>query len=509
VTGRARRLAVLAALAALVSPAAAPASPLQESTFQDDDLLVHGTATQQTRTLDTLRALGADRVRVTLQWRLVAPAAGEARKPDGFDGADPAAYPPGAWDRYDRLVRQAEQRNLGVNLNVTAPAPNWATGTAPGRPEIDATFDPSAAEFGAFVRAAALRYPGVHYWSIWNEPNQAAWLTPQWLPDPRDPTRWVATAPQVYRRLVDAAWSALQETGHGHDTILVGETAPKGMLDARGVTRSLDAQRFIRELYCVDDHLQFYKGTSAEVRACPTTNQVAGFVAAHPALFAASGWAHHPYELTRAPDRPPAHRDAWVTLGNLKDLSRLLRHIRARYQQPAVEPVALYLTQFGYETNPPDPLGVTFARQAEYLDQAEYVAWRNGSVRTLAQFLLVDSGPPYAATFQSALKTRKGERKPAYDAYALPVWLPSPKVRKGRALDVWGLVRAAPEGRHVPVSIQVRAAAGHPWQRVATRTTTGIRGYLSTSVHVRRSGELRLAWNGHHSRAAPFRVRST
>ena len=106
-TGRARGLAVLVALAAFVAPAAAPASPLQESTFQDDDLLVHGTATEQARTLDTLRALGADRVRVTLQWRLVAPAPAEARKPDGFDAANPAAYPPGAWDRYDRLVRLA------------------------------------------------------------------------------------------------------------------------------------------------------------------------------------------------------------------------------------------------------------------------------------------------------------------------------------------------------------------------------------------------------------------
>jgi hypothetical protein len=45
-------------------------------------------------------------VRVTLQWRLVAPAPGEARKPEGFDGADPNAYPPGVWDRYDRLVRR-------------------------------------------------------------------------------------------------------------------------------------------------------------------------------------------------------------------------------------------------------------------------------------------------------------------------------------------------------------------------------------------------------------------
>jgi hypothetical protein len=508
VSARAGCLAVLGALAALVAPTGALASGTQESTFQDDDLLVYGTEAVQASTLDTIKALGGDRVRVTLQWRLVAPEPDAAAKPAGFDGSNPAAYPPGAWDRYDRLVRLAKARGLGVNLDVTAPAPNWGTGTPPDRPDLDSTFDPSAAEFGAFVRAAAVRYPGVHYWSIWNEPNQAGWLTPQWLPDPRDPTRWVPTAPQVYRRLLDAAWTSLQQTGHGHDTILVGETAPKGLLQARGVTRSMDSQRFIRELYCLDDNLQFYKGTSAEVRACPTTNQAAGFVAAHPALFGASGWAHHPYELTFAPDRPPVHRDAWVTIANLHDLGGLLRRIRARYRQPTRAAVPLYLTEFGYQTKPPDPLGVTFAQQAEYLNQAEYIAWRNGAVRTLAQFLLVDSGPPYGVTFQSGLRTADRKPKPAYDAYALPVWLPSPTIRNGRKLKVWGLARAAPAGRHAKVSIQVRVGGrGHPWRRVATATASAARGYLTASVPVHRSGELRLVWNGHRSRVASFRVR--
>jgi hypothetical protein len=494
VIGRACWLAVVGVLAL---PAVAATSSAQESTFQDDPLLVNGSAAVQGRTLDAIKALGGDRVRVSLQWRLVAPAPGDARKPAGFDAADPAAYPPGAWDRYDRVVRLAERRGLGVSFVVTAPAPNWATGSSPGHPELDPTFDPLAAEFEAFVRAAALRYPGVHYWSIWNEPNDGASLTPQWLPDPRDPQRFVPTSPQVYRRLLDAGWTALRQTGHAHDTILVGETAPKGQLDTVGLPNSIDAQRFIRELYCLDDNLQFYAGTDAQLRGCPPADQAAGFVVAHPALFSASGWAHHPYELSRAPNQPPTH-DSWVTLGNLRDLTRLLRRIRERYSQPTDKPVRLYLTRYGYET---DPDGVSAAKQAEYLNQAEYLTWRNGSVRTLAQFLLVDAAP-----FQSGLRTSNGERKPAYDAYALPVWLPSPRVRAGRSLSVWGLVRAAPNGRRVRVSIQVRLRAGHPWRRVALRSTTGARGYLRTSVRVRRSGQLRLVWDGRHSRAASFRV---
>jgi hypothetical protein len=505
VTGRACCLAVLAALAL---PSAAAASATQESTFQDDELLVDGSAAVQARTLDTLKALGADRVRVSLRWRLVAPTPDAPRKPAGFDASAPLSYPPGVWDRYDRLVRLADARGLGVSFVITGPAPNWGSGTPPGRPELDPTFDPSATEFAAFVQAAALRYPGVHYWSIWSEPNQAASLTPQWLPDPRDPQRFVPTAPQVYRRLVDAAWGALQLTGHAHDTILIGETAPKGLLDNRGIDRSIDAQRFIRELYCLDDNLQFYEGTDAEVRACPTTNPSFGFVAAHPGLFAASGWAHHPYELTLAPDKLPVHPEAWVTMGNLRGLSGLLRRIHARYNQPSPKPIALYLTQYGYQTRPADPGGVGPAQQAEYLNHAEYLAWRNRAVRTLGQYLLVDAGAPVATTFQSGLKTVAGDRKPAYDAYALPLWLPSPSIAAGRRLRVWGLVRAAPNGRRAQVSIQVRDGPGHPWRHLALRPTTGARDYLSTSVRVRRSGQLRLVWNGRRSRVVSFRVRA-
>jgi hypothetical protein len=125
-------------------------------------------------------------------------------------------------------------------------------------------------------------------------------------------------------------------------------------------------------------------------------------------------------------------------------------------------------------------------------------------VRTLGQFLLNDSG-----SFQSGLRTAGGARKPAYDAYALPVWLPSARIRAGQSLRVWGLVRAAPNNRRVQVSIQVRPRRGAPWRRVARRATTGTRDYLSTSVRVRRSGQLRLVWNGRHSRAAPFTVSSS
>jgi hypothetical protein len=129
-------------------------------------------------------------------------------------------------------------------------------------------------------------------------------------------------------------------------------------------------------------------------------------------------------------------------------------------------------------------------------------------VRTLGQFPLKDAGAPIDTTFQSGLRSAAGDRKPAYEAYALPVWLPKDTIRAGQRLPIWGLARAAPNGRRTQVSIQVRRRGSHTWVPVAKRATAGPRGYLSTSVTVRRSGDLRLVWSGHHSRAASFTVQT-
>jgi hypothetical protein len=504
-----RRLLTLCLL--LLAPApAALAAPGQESMFQDDPRLVYGTPAQQDEALDRMAGLGADRLRITVFWKLVAPDAESSTRPAGFDAANPAAYPPGTWDRYQRLVDGARARGMDVNFNLTAPGPHWATGTPPSdRPDLDETWAPNPGEFGAFVTAVARRFPQVDFWSIYNEPNQAGWLTPQWVADPRDGDRFIEFAPHLYRELVRQAWNALQATGQGGDTILIGETAPKGLLETKGITRSIDALRFIRAVYCLDDRLQPFRGTSAEVRSCPA--DPGRFAAEHPGLFQATGFAHHPYELTFAPNRPPAYRSRWVTTGNLGDLSRTLRRIRQRYGQPSRPATPIYLTEFGYQTNPPDRFGVSRTVQAAYLNHAEYLTRKNPNVRTLAQFLLVDDGEPVSRTFQSGLLDIKGAKKPAFRAYMLPVHLPRPSVRRGQRLRVWGLVRVAPRGRAARARIEVRDRGSERWRRVRGVRTATTRE-LETTIAVRRSGHVRIAYRApggtlRVSRSAPFTVR--
>lgn len=535
----ARLLALVAGL--LLLPAAtAGAAATQELTFQDDDELIFSTPEGVAKTLDELALLGVDRIRVSVFWATVAPAAGQRERPD-FDAADPGAYPVGAWDRYDQVVRLAQERDIAVSFNLTSPAPLWATAPDPPRANVAATWQPSPEEFGRFARAVGTRYSGgyvptpgtggstddsllcqllgvcqpppappapsgvalprVTHFSLWNEPNQPGWLTPQWVGS--DQTGWVAAAPRLYRELASAAYAGLAASGHGNDTILVGETAPKGLLKP-GTTSAVKALQFIRELYCVDHRYRPFTGDAARVRGCP--EDAAQFRAAHPGLFGATGFSHHPYSLTTSPTARPTDSD-FVTLGNLDRLTRGLDRIWAAYDAGTPPPV--HLTEFGYNTRPPNALGVTLAGQARYLDQSEYLARRNARVRTSAQFLLVDSeqadpgSAGYGVTFQTGLRFADGRAKPSLASFRLPVWMPSQRTTRGKALRVWGLVRPARRiGARQRVQIQL-TTKGRTRRLRTVRTAAS--GVLDVRVRIPRSGSLRLAWTDPRTRE---RVRS-
>jgi len=493
--------------------------------FQDDPMLVYGTDAQVNTTLDSLAALGADRIRVSVFWSIVAPATNQKVKPV-FDATDPAAYPQPLWGPYDRIVRAAAARGILVNFNITSPVPRWAASDSP-RPELQETFGPNTDEFGKFVKAVGTRYSGtyqdiprVDYWSIWNEPNQAGWLTPQWSPDPRNDKLFVESAPSIYRNLVAQAWTNLADTGHGSDTILVGETAPQGATNpVQGLSRPLAPLRFLRRLYCLDDNLNTLKGEEATVRGCPA--DPAAFVAANQGLFRSSGYAHHPYALLSPPGRRSKQPDD-VAMSDLPKLSRELNRIYARYGQKkqSTRGVPLYLTEYGYQT-PPDPFVVSFNQQAAFLNQAEYIAYKNANVRSMSQFLLVDDAPApgvdpkkepalYWRTFQSGLKLLTGKKKPGYAAYATPVFVKTRTLRRGRSTGVFGMLRGAKAGTTPSARVQFRSKGRKKWRTLRTAKSKGPRQYLETTVRPPGSGSIRLSWrNGTkttYSRSAPVTV---
>lgn len=476
--------------------------------FQDQEHVL----SDPTATLDTFRSLGVTEVRISVGWSSLAPDPTSRTAPPGLSATDPAAYPASSWAPYDAAVRAAAARGIGVYFLITGPAPMWASasapkGTAAHNPGV---YEPSASAFGDFVTALGKRYdghytpggaspplPAVKFWSIWDEPNYGYDLAPQAIAG-------VEVAPYLYRGLLDAAWSALHATGHGADTILIGETAPRGA-NVPGVANGMVPLRFLRALYCVDSSYQELRGAAAAARKCPTTAAASqGFGAAHPALFDASGFAAHLYTAGQdtSPTVPaPSNEPDWAGLGDLPKLESALDRLTATYGSAKRFPI--YNTEFGFQTDPPpSACGCVFlspASAAYYLNWSEYIEWSNPRVRADSQYLLYDApGPPThpgTSSFSSGLLFLDGTPKPDYAAFRLPLYLPATSARRGRALKVWGDVRPAVYVRKAsPAEIQFRPAAGGKWAMADTVTITGSATAFAVPVRFPASGFVRLEW---------------
>jgi hypothetical protein len=461
-------------------------------------------------TLDTLRRLGVDRVKVFVPWSMLA-LDPSARTRPRFDATNPAAYAPGAWARYDAIVRDATADRIGIDLSLSDP-PAWAAGPGSPNPVAHPQWKPSPSEFGSFVEAVATRYSGsyrpqgsatplprVSFWSIWNEPNYGPDLAPQAI---RHST--VEVSPVLYRGLLDAAWTALHRTGHSHDTVLIGELAPRGITvgDQPGNFGGMVPLRFVRALYCVDSSVRELRGAAAAERGCPTTAAgSAGFRASHPALFEASGFADHPYgQGDLAPDVPTFDEPDYADLAALPNLERTLDRVQAIYGSSTI--FRIYSTEFGYQTNPPEKIinSIDPAAAAEYLNWSEYISWRDPRVASYDQYLLGDPARANASGgFATGLEYKDGTPKATYAAYRLPIYLPATAFTRGHAIEVWGCVRPArfaklETGAPQRVEIQYAPGPGGAFKTVRTVTLTDPYGYFDIRQTFAGDGTVRLSW---------------
>jgi len=483
-----RLLTALAATlaAALLSCAPALASSTQESIIQDDtELLEKGPAVRDAA-LDDIRALGADTVRALVFWHRIAPAANSRRTPSGFDARNPAAYPAEAWDAYDDLVHGTTNRGLDLLLVPSSPVPRWAAQCRRGTAKQLRVCKPDPAAYGDFVAALATRYSGtyrdenhgngvlprVDRWAIWNEPNQPGWLYPQYE---RRGGRTLAVAAHRYRSLARSAIAALRATGHGRDQILLGETAPLGRPTSSLGNRAIAPVTFLRELFCISARGRRLSGTAARIRGCRRF-----------ARLRVTGYAHHPYTRGASVSPSASVPADWITLRYVSRLTRLLDQGARAGRVPRRLPV--HYTEYGFQTRPPDRIfGVPLARQAEYLNRSDFIAYRTRRVRSVAQYKLNDDRA--IGAFQTGLRFADGRRKPSWDAYRLPLYV----VRSGSRALVYGQVRPADARAALAVEIQWRRNARARWRVVARRRVTSERGHFTARVG-RRSGEYRLRW---------------
>ena len=280
----------------------------------------------------------------------------------------------------------------------------------------------------------------------------------------------VEVAPRLYRGLVDAAWSALHATGHGSDTILIGETGAGG-LELQG--RSEGRLRRVRQHAAAAvpagavlrrRRLQAATGLGGDAARLPgrrssgfgevrgaASGAVQGLGLRRPPVSA--GAAAEP-GVTRASPTTPSWPRSRSSSGCWTGVNRL-------YGSSTQFPI--WSTEFGYVTDPPNTAGgsVPVKTAALYLNWAEYLTWANPRIKSYDQYLIND--PSTANGFTTGLKTFAGKPKVTMAAYRMPLYLPVSSTAKGHPLVVWGEVRPAPDAAaqtHRPQYVQIQFRSG-------------------------------------------------
>ena len=469
-------------------------------TVQDDALMLHKPPAEVHETANRLARLGADRIRVTAGWSSLAPKP-RARRMPRFDATRSDDYPREPWIRLDRAVKAAVGAGLEPQLDIAFFAPRWAARRReqPSR-RGRYRWDPHPGLFAQFAEAVARRYNGTHrdptrpeqqlpavrLWTTWNEPNHPSFFLPQWR---RVDGSWVPRSPHLYRELHEQGYEAINRVNE-QNRVLIGATAPRGHR-GRGPRKAIAPLHFLRELACVDR-----AGEPLERPECSDFEPLE-----------ADGYSHHPYTFYGRPDAPSANPDD-VVMGDLERLTALLERLHELGRTTSELPVLV--TEYGYETNPPDRFrGVSLMQQARYHGLATFTAWRQDHVTSFAQFLVNDIAPPdgagpveRASNFQTGLYFHDGRPKPAAQAFKLPFWAEPRSVTGGDFVVIFGQVRPATGNRRIEIEVKGPNDTWVPIHTYETRRTSGITCGEDETIFLTDS-------EGFYLRVAPYQGRAT
>ena len=361
--------------------------------FGDLDF-VNPLATQRRAVLDEARAANGKVARLYADWRHIAP---QSPSP-AFDASNPAS-PEYDWSALDASVRDAAARKMRVLLLVNE-APAWAEGANRPSSVLAGTWKPSPSDLADFGRALARRYSGsfaglprVRDFVVWNEPNLETNLTPVW----KGKSGKKPAAPSHYRKMLNAFYNAVHKVNR-KSKVVGGGTAPYG---ADPGVLNMRPLLFWRKLLCI-------KGNGKPQKKC------------REAKF--DVLAHHPINTSGGPRRSAISDDDISTpdLHNLVDVLR--KSERAGNVKPKKGKHQVWATELWWESNPPDPAGVSLNRQANYYTEALYILWKQGASMVLPYQVRDDAydGKPGRTSFETGAYFVDGEAKPAKRAIEFP-----------------------------------------------------------------------------------------
>lgn len=280
-------------------------------------------------------------------------------------------------------------------------APDWANRCAPD-PKLESVCDPDPAALAAFTRAAVRRFSGsfgglprVQYWEGLNEPNLTLYFEPQYIGGQ-------PVAPDLYRTLLNTFYATVKAVDPSNLVL-----AP-GLGPVAVPPYTMGPMRFMRMLLCM-------KGN----RPQPRPNKCEGGV--HFDIFDI-----HPY-TTGNPTHAGGPND--IEMGDLGKAQKLLAAAnKANLIQGAYKRTPLWVTEFSYDSKPPDPGGLLMKIESQWIAEALFQAWSH-RVSNFMWYSLDDEEPqpnlPFRNTLQSGLyfwapTVAEEQPKPAMYAYRFP-----------------------------------------------------------------------------------------
>jgi hypothetical protein len=463
-------LAALASAIVLV-PGAAPAAaqPLLTgiTNLGSNDLL----AFQRTRDA------GGRFVRVQLYWGGTAP----KTRPASWNPSNPndPAY---NWVAADEAVRRAVASGLTPVMQVDG-APSWAQRCQTPNVLAGAICDPDPADLRAFATAAASRYsgrtpglPAVEYWQALNEPNLSLFFFPQFE------TNGTMLSPYLYRNLLNAFYFGIK-AAEPADLVIAAGLGPIAI-----PKYTIGPLQFARLMLCM-------KGAR---NPKPTQEDCGGGV--YFDIFAIQ-----PY-TTGGPTHQGGPND--VEIGDLPKLQKLIAAAnRAGRIQGSFKRTPLWITEFSWDSKPPDPNGLPMKIESRWVAEALHTAWSAG-VTNFFWYSLRDGPPPsggqtYKETLESGLyfraPTLEGDQpKPFLRSFRFPF-----VAYPGGSLDFWG---RTPSGGSGKVSIQLKRGGKWRQVKVARANQDGIfRGKVRTRYGNDEKGAARAVVAKHVSAAFAMR----
>ena len=324
------------------------------------------------------------------------------------------------WGSADAVLKGLRAHGIDAVLEVRF-TPGWANGGAKHN-----VLPSNGQDYANFMGAVQNRFPWVRDYLIWNEPNKVIFMNP--------------ISPKDYvEKLLNPAYGPLHAANKSI-RVAGGVTAP------RAGPSGMSPVTFLRGMKTAGAKLDVY--------------------------------AHNPYPENPKRETPTSGACKTCSSITMASLGKLQSEV-----QKAWPGKHMWLTEYGYQTNPPDKAnGVSWEKQAQYVGESALRVYRAARVDMLIQFMVRDDPDPTG--WQSGFYTTSGKKKPSYDAWRFPL---AQSGRQGKNVTLRGQIRPGSGARSYQIQTYKKG-----WHALGKTAKTNGSGYFTRKAALAKGTRVRV-----------------